>query len=277
MNELLRTAIDELRVRPLRTGLTLAGFAVSMAIATVLLAAGGGLERTVADVLRSLGEGQIVATPGRTTGVGGVQRSGREVRIRFKDVEAIRTALPSFEGVAAYFDLRGAGASSARYSIPWSPVRAVSAEYADVRRLPIVEGRWFTQAEAERGEWVTVLNQGLRRMIFRDDKAVDEWVEWRGRRMKVVGVVKDEALFPYILFVPYRTVSQNMADARWISGIVARPGADFDWERGERELRRALAGIGDFDPTDENAVEFETNEEFTQKVRRATLAFRILV
>lgn len=275
--EILRTSLGELRARPLRSGLTLAGFAVSMAIATVLLSAGSGLERTVADVLRSLGEGQIVATPGRTTGVGGVQRSGRPVQLRFKDVESIREALPSFEGIASYFDLRGGGASSWRYSVPWSPVRAVSVEYASVRQLPLAEGRWFTREESERGEWVTVLNQGLRRMIFRDHDAVGEWVEWRGRRMEVVGVVRDEALFPYILFLPYRTVSQNMADARWISGIVARPGPGFDWERGERELRRALAGIGEFDPSDENAVEIETNEEFAEQVRRATLAFRILV
>jgi putative ABC transport system permease protein len=275
--ELLKAAADDLACRPLRTVLTVTGFAASMAIATILLAAGGGLERAIRGILLSLGEGQIVATAGRTTGIGGVRRSGRTVRIRFDDLGGIEAALPSFAGAASYFDLRGGGASSWRYSVPWSPVRAVSRGYLEVRRLPITEGRWFTSREHDEGAWVAVLNEGLRAMIFRDHTAVGQWIEWRGRRMEVVGVVRDEVLFPYILFVPYRTVSQNMADARYVTAVIARPAPGSDWEQAVGELRRALGGLGGFDPRDENALEIETNHEFTSLVRTVSTAFRALV
>jgi putative ABC transport system permease protein len=274
--EVLRMALADLATRPLRTILTIAGFVSSVAIALVLLAAGNGLRNVVTQVLHDLGEGHLVATPVRTTGIGGQQRSGRPVRIRYEDVESLAERLPSFEGVAPFFDLRGGGASSWRYSIPFSPVRAVGQGYFDVRRLSVLEGRWFTPEEEEGEEWVAILNDGLRRIIFPESAAVGQWIEWRGRRMTVVGVVRDEALFSFLLFVPYRTVS-HMADARYISGLIARPFPGQDWKRATAELRRVVAGIGGFDPADENALEIEDNHEFIEKVATVTAALRALV
>ena len=208
--------------------------------------------------------------------MGGQRRAGRQVRLRYEDIENLGAYLPSLSGIAAYFDLRGGGASSWRYSIPWSPVRAVDRSYLDVRQIPILDGRWFSEVEEEEGRWVTVLNEGLSRMIFHDEGAVGQWVEWRGRRMTVVGVVRDEALFPYILFVPYRTVGQ-MADARYISGLIARPAPGEPWGRALGELRRVLGGLAGFDPKDPNALELEENSEFTTKVGQVTAALHALV
>ena len=276
VGDLIRMAAGDLSSRPLRSLLSIFTFAISMVVAVVLIAAGFGLSEAVSHMLADLGEGQVAATPGRTTGIGGVRRSGRQVRIRYLDLPAVDAALPSFDGVAAFYDLRGGGASSRRYSIPWSPIRAVASGYRDVRRIPLAEGRWFSPAEENGGAWVTVLNQGLRRTLFRDDEAVGKWVEWRGRRMTVVGVVRDEAVFPYILFIPYETVTQ-MTDARHISGLIARPHPDAPWETAIPELRRAIAGIGGFDWTDESALEIETNHEFTRQVRTLTTALHALV
>ena len=274
--DLLRMAVDDLLTRPMRTLLTVFTFAISMVIAVVLIATGEGVETTVTRMLRDLGEGQVAATPGRTTGIGGVRRSGREVRIRYAELPSIREALPSFTGIAAYYDLRGGGASSRKYSIPWSPTRAVAPGYREIRNVPLLEGRWFSPQEESDGEWVTVLNSGLRSMLFRDGPAVGQWIEWRGRRMTVVGVVQDEAAFPYIFLIPYETVTQ-MTDARHVTGIVARPRPDAAWETAIEELRRAVAGLGGFDWRDESALEIETNHEFTRQVRTLTTALEALV
>lgn len=276
LREVARMALADLRAHPLRSALSVASFSSGIAIAVLLVAAGDGLRGEVAEILRSLGEGQIVAIPGRTTGLGGQRRAGRPVRIRFADIPAIREATPSLDGLAPYFDLRGGGAASYRYSIPFSPARAVAREYQDVRRMPLSEGRWFSQDEDEGGRWVSVLNEGLRKIIFPHGPAVGEEIQWRGRKMTVVGVVRDEALFPYIFFVPYKTVSQ-MADTRYISGVIARPAAGESWETATGQLRRALAGLGEFDPDDRNALEVEDNREFTARVRTVTMALHALV
>lgn len=276
LKESVRMALADLAVRPLRSLLTLTSFAIGIAISLVLVAMGDGIQTAVTDILRSLGQGQIAITPGRTTGMGGQRRAGRQVRLRYEDIENIGASLPSLSGIAAYFDLRGGGASSWRYSIPWSPVRAVDRSYVEVRQIPILEGRWFSELEEEEGRWVTVLNEGLSRIVFPDGGAVGQWVEWRGRRMTVVGVVRDEALFPYILFVPYRTVSQ-MADARYISGLIARPAPGEPWSRALGELRRVLGGLAGFEPNDPNALELEENSEFTNKVDRVTTALHALI
>lgn len=271
-----RMALWALSAHPLRAVLSVASFACAAAITVVLVAAGSGLKRAVSEILVGLGEGQIVALPGRTTGMGGQRRAGRTVQIRFDDLLDIADALPSFTGVAPYVDLRGGGASSYRYSIPWSPVRGVARAYQEARRMPVTEGRWFTDSEDREGRWVAVLNEGLRRMIFRDEPAVGEWVEWRGRKMTIVGVVRDEALFPYILFVPYGAARQ-IRDARYISGLVARPRSVASWDQAVAELRRVVSGVGNFDPADENALEIEDNREFTSRVATGTTALQLLI
>jgi putative ABC transport system permease protein len=222
-----------------------------------------------------MGEGQIAVTPGRTTGIGGQRRAGRQIRLRYQDVENLKLP-PSIEGVAAYFDLRGGGASSYRYSISWSPVRAVDGDYLAVRQLPVIEGRWFSRIEESEGQWVTVLNEGVRKIIFPEGSAVGQWVQWRGRRMTVIGVVRDEANFAFMLFIPYRTVSE-MADGRYISGIIARPAPGAPWEKAIADLRLSLAGIGAFDPTDVHALEIEDNSKFTGQVAAVTTALHALV
>jgi len=278
LREVNRMAIADLAARPLRSVLSVTSFSSGIAIAVVLVAVGGGLRLAVAEILRNMGEGQITATPGRTTGMGGVRRSGREVRIRYEDVIRPETqeALPSFTAIAPYNYLRGGGASSWRYSIPYSPVQAVAREYLEARRIPLSEGRWFTREEENEGKWVAVLNEGLRQVIFPGTDAVGRWVEWRGRRMTVVGVVRDEALFPYLLFVPYKT-ARGIQDTRYISGLIARPTPGADWNQAVAELRRVLGGLGGFDPLDQNAIEIEDNRDFTARVKAATTALHALV
>ena len=276
LRETIRMAIVDLALRPLRSVLSVTSFAIGIAITVVLVAMGSGLRSAVEDILKSMGEGQIMVTPGRTSGIGGQRRSGRPVRLRYEDIEGIGTMLPSFDGVAAFFDLRGGGASSYRYSIPWAPVRAVDREYLDVRRIPIIDGRWFTPIEEAEGSWVTVLNEGVAKIVFPDGGPVGQWIDWRGRRMTVVGIVRDEANFPYILFIPYSTV-REMADARYVSGLIARPAPGESWSRAVAQLKQVLGYLGDFDPGDLFALEIEDNSEFTGKVSAVTTALHALV
>jgi putative ABC transport system permease protein len=276
LRECFRMALQDLGSRPLRSVLSVLSFSLGIATSVVLVALGEGVRAGVKDILSTLGEGQIIVTPGRTTGIGGQRRAGRPVRIRYEDTEGLAAHLPSFQGVASYFDMRGGGASSYRYSIPWSPVRAVDREYFNVRQVGMVEGRWISDVEEEEGRWVAVLNEALAKVVFPEGGAIGQWIEWRGRRMTVVGVIRDEAVFPYTLFLPYRTVME-MADARYITGLIARPILGESWARATRELQRVLGGLGGFDPNDANALEIEDNSAFTSRVEAVTTALHALV
>ncbi len=276
LGQVLRMALADTAAQPLRSSLSIASLASGVAIATVLVATGNGVQGVVSDVLRSLGEGQIQAFPGRTTGAGGQRRAGRPIRIAYDDVPRLAEAVPSVEGIAPFFYLRGGGAASWRYSISYAPVQAVGHEYRDVRRIPLIEGRWFTAEEESTGQWVAVLNEGVRRIIFPGVEAVGNWIQWRRRRFTVVGVVRDEAQFPYVIYVPYNTV-RRLADTRYISGFVARPSPSASWDQAVSQLRRALAALAEFDPLDSNAVEIRDNREYTSRVRTITAALEALV
>jgi hypothetical protein len=65
-----------------------------------------------------------------------------------------------------------------------------------VRQFPVSEGRRLTRAEDEEEQWVTVVNEGLRRIIFPEGATVGAVDGMAWQRMSVVGVVRDEALSP---------------------------------------------------------------------------------
>lgn len=274
--ENLRQGMADLVAHPSRTALTVLGFGISMAIAVLLVSAGNGLGNTVSQVLSSIGQGQMVLDPGRTTGLAGSRRAGRKIKIRYKDLDGIQERLPSFDGLAPYMKLWGGGASSWKYSIPFSPGWAVGADYMKVRGFPLTEGRWFSSSEAETGDWVAVLNLGLREMLFPGHEAIGRWIEWRGRRLNVVGVVRDESSFPYVFYVPYE-IAHQMRDSRYVSEIVARPRAGVPWDEAVSEARRVFGAIAGFDPADTNALDVEDNREFTGKVETVTSAMHALV
>jgi putative ABC transport system permease protein len=68
-----------------------------------------------------------------------------------------------------------------------------------------------------------------------------------------------------------------MGDTRYISGLIARPAQGASWNDAVDQIRRAMAGLGDFDPKDSNALEIEDNREFTSRVDTVTGALHILV
>lgn len=93
--------------------------------------------------------------------------------------------------------------------------RAVSAGYREALRMPIVEGRWISDADRENTQAVVVINQAMAHMFFPNEDAVgkrmqvgatpDDTVPW----MTIVGVAGDvkQSLVSDSsseMYVPYR-------------------------------------------------------------------------
>jgi putative ABC transport system permease protein len=97
--------------------------------------------------------------------------------------------------------------------------RAVSAEYMQALRIPLLEGRWVTDADRETRQSVVVINHAMAKTFFGDQSPLgkrmqigaipDETVPW----MTVVGVVGDikqslVADTPTEMYIPFRQANE---------------------------------------------------------------------
>jgi putative ABC transport system permease protein len=97
--------------------------------------------------------------------------------------------------------------------------RAVSAEYMEALKIPLIEGRWITEADRENSPSVAVINQAMAKAYFGDKSPLgrrfqigaipDETVPW----MTVVGVVGNikqslVADTPTEMYLPFRQANE---------------------------------------------------------------------
>jgi putative ABC transport system permease protein len=76
-----------------------------------------------------------------------------------------------------------------------APARFVNAPFFTMFRLPLGEGRWFTDAEDAGGEPVMVLGRRLGHTLFPDGGAVGQRLIVEGRPFRIVGVVAGDQPF----------------------------------------------------------------------------------
>jgi putative ABC transport system permease protein len=132
----------------------------------------------------------------------------------------------SGQGAAIHFNIYGRPPRNASEYI-LANYRAVSGEYMQTLKIPLIEGRWVTDADREKSPSVVVINQAMAKTYFGDQSPLgkrmqlgalpDATVPW----MTIVGVVGNmkQSLIadtPTEMYVPYRQANdllpiQNMA------------------------------------------------------------------
>lgn len=275
---ILREAMGSLLAHPLRSMLTGLSVTFGSAVLLILLSYATGVPETTGDLLRSMGSKEFIVEPRRSRGPGG-SRGGRQVRIRYADLDAIRDACPSIGGLAPAFSPgRGGPVFSSNRSWPWARVMGVGFEYAGVTDMRIGAGRWFTKEEELGSEEVALLSQPLVDGLFEGRSPIGEKVDSRGRRFKIVGVFESNAQFAYSMLVPYPTsmeIGDN--DGRYVSSLAFAPVRADLAKDAIVEIREALGTLYSFDPYDETAIDVKENTAFVEQIETVSLGLEGLV
>lgn len=274
----LDQALQGLLSHPLRSALTMLSVTFGASVLVVLVSYASGVPEITADVLRSLGGREFIVEPRRSWGPGG-SRGGRQLRIRYADLPAIREACPSIADMApTYRPGMGGPVFSEERSWPWASLTGVGHSYRDVTELRITAGRWFTEAEELGSEDVVLLSRPLVDGMFDGRTPLGESVDAWGQRFTVIGVFESVASFAYSLFVPYPTAMQ-MGDSggRYVSQIAFAPRrADLAAEA-IAEIRAALGALYSFDPEDTRALDVRENTAFVAQVEAVSMGLEGLV
>lgn len=187
--DLFRLASGAAVGSPWRTALSVLAMAIGVAAVVVLTALGDGARRYVLDRFASLGSNLVIVLPGRSSTGGfnpanAITSTPRDLTVL--DAAALRRA-PAVLRLAPL----SVGTSEISYGgrLRETIVAGTTAEFLDLRRFTLAEGRFLPEGDWSRATPVAVLGATIRTELFGNREAIGELVRIGDRRVRVVGVL----------------------------------------------------------------------------------------
>ncbi len=252
--EIVQMATDTLRSNKMRSGLTVLGIVIGVAMVIGVSSIGRGLDDNVRDMVASVGSDNVFVyhldplTFGRPT-----EEMRTRKKLTFEDAEAIKQ-LPHVKAVSAglrYFRPElGVGTFAVKYKdrkVKNTILEGDTASVKDVYDLPMAAGRWFTETDDERHADVIVLGHDTAEELFPLENPLGKEINIDGRLFEVVGTLdKIKSVFSggkdpndnriFFPLTTFRTLHPEVKD-HWIS---AKATSHDDIPKAIDEIRQLL-------------------------------------
>ena len=195
--EIVQMATDTIRSNKLRSGLTVLGIVIGVAVVIGVSSIGRGLDENVRDLVASIGSNVIFVfhldffTFGRLT-----EEMRKRKELTYDDAMAMRD-LPHVKAVTAGLRLfrpeLGVGTYAVKYrdkKVKNTILEGDMASAKDVFDLPMASGRWFTDLDDEHRAAVVVVAHDTQQELFGDQDPLGKEVNVEGRLFVVIGTVQ---------------------------------------------------------------------------------------
>jgi putative ABC transport system permease protein len=208
----------------------------------------------------------VVTYGGQTSLQAGGERTGRTVRLKEDDVDAVRqlgtikyAGPESFESLQISYGTRATTCG----------VRGVTPEYGIMRSEVVGAGRFINGEDVENRRRVVFLGTEVARKLFANLPPVGETVRIHGLSFDVVGVLGDKAqisnyFYPDKMsaFIPHSVVTQLWSHD-YINTLVFQSLNPAMHDTAVKQVRETLALRHRFDPRDKRAVRMNDSVEVT--------------
>jgi len=255
MVQTLKLALTALVRNKSRSLLTMLGVVIGVAAVIVTVAIGTGAKSSVADQINGLGSNLIVVIPGSVQTTGAKSGTGGASTLTAQDGMAI-AKLPGVAAVSPAVNIRTQLVANGQN---WqTTVTGVAPSYGYVRSWPVVEGRFFTQAETDGTAKVAVLGQTVVAQLFPHTDPVGQNVLVRGIPFTVIGTLSAKGQSGAgqdqddTVLIPYTSALERLTGGTTISELMvsAVDGAHIDSAQSEitsllEQRHRIVAGQPD--------------------------------
>jgi putative ABC transport system permease protein len=194
--EIIAMALETIRGNKMRSGLTVLGIVIGVAVVIGISSIVRGLNDNVSNMISSMGSNIIFAfhmpiTFGRPTEA---LRTRKE--LTFEDAEAMKD-LPHIKAVSAGVQHVNQQFGTGTYVVKYgnrkakqTAVEGWTASYKDVFDINLRLGRWFSETDDERRAPVIVLGADTAEELFGNSDAVGKEINIEGQLFTVVGVAE---------------------------------------------------------------------------------------
>lgn len=194
--EIVAMAIETVRDQKVRSGLTILGVVIGITSIVGSTSLIRGLDQSLRDSIRALGPDTIFVTKFSPVSLG----SGRELTELLRrpnltpdDAEAIEQQAESLDSVDIVL---GQGGPPTRERVYFRSeqtkqlnIFGSTANYPEVFRVDVVEGRFFTPGETRRRASVVVLGQTPAQALFANIDPIGKRIRVGDQRYRVIGVL----------------------------------------------------------------------------------------
>jgi putative ABC transport system permease protein len=258
VTEVVREAMLGLVRNRMRAGLSMLGISWGIVSVVVLLAYGEGFNQALLRGFQgAFSDGVTILFPGQTSMQAGGGRTGRPIRLRMVDGQAVG-ALPIVKAWSPEFMhilMVAFGARQIQYL-----ARGVAPVYGVIRNQPAAVGRFIDDEDVRLHRRVVFLGSEVALRLFGNLPAVGETVRLDGMPFGVVGVQREKAQLANYgrpdkesVFIPYTTAAQ-LWDTEYLSMVVYQAVDPTLAERTAKQVREMLGRRLLFNPQDEQAL-----------------------
>ncbi|MEM7345190.1 MAG: ABC transporter permease, partial [Chloroflexota bacterium] len=193
---------EGIMMNKLRSFLTTLGIIIGVAAVIIMLAVSAGAEAAIADQINGLGANLIMVSRARSFGgvrgpggggFGGGGRGNFGTSFQYEDAAAIASNVGGISGVtveqSTTQDVRAGGTI-----LTGSSVVGTTADLLIVREYSLSQGRFFTAAENEAEQRVTVIGYGIAEDLFGEANPVGQQIRIGSTRFTVIGVMAEQGI-----------------------------------------------------------------------------------
>ena len=187
--DLIRFARGAATGNPLRSTLLVVAMAIGVAAVVILTALGDGARRYVINEFSAIGSNLVIVRPGRSQTGGfspgnAITSTPRDLTI--DDAQSLLRA-PAVKNVAPL--AVGTSEISVGGKLREVIIAGTTAQYTEIRRLDMAQGRFLSTGDWRRGANEAVIGAKVREEMFGREPALGQLVRVGDRRFRIVGVL----------------------------------------------------------------------------------------
>jgi len=237
-----------------RTFITVIGMAWGIATVVLLLAYGAGFGQAIQNIFAQWGTYLIGVFPGRTSEQVGGSKAGIQVRLTQDDVDRLWATVPGVTHISPAM-FRQVNVASDEHMYSWQ-INGYRAEIANVLKLDVDQGRFFTDQDDQDRAHVAVLGSEAKTRLFGGRYAIGQRIRLNGIGFTVIGVLEpkmqegDDDVNRQV-YIPFNDF-EDFGDLKYLGGIWLTYHGDNQVV--EQAVRNTLAAMHNFLPSDRNAI-----------------------
>jgi len=219
--EVLHMSIQAIFAHKMRSVLTMLGIIIGITSVISVVALGEGSKEGIITSVNSMGSNTIEIIPG--AGFGDI-KINKVKTLKAKDADTL--AKQSYVQSTSV-NIAQSGLLIYKNRVVTANMNGVGAQFFDARNEKIGSGRGFNADEVSAASSVAVINQNIKKELFKDEDAVGKVVFFNKQPFHIIGIISDgQAIGPpdltLSLYSPYTAVMYKITGSQDIASITVK-------------------------------------------------------